>query len=61
MASTTSTLINSANADLTFMNNDMQGVTPPAGPGMFILGATYNGTFRYNISNNSTLGRSLHR
>jgi hypothetical protein len=48
-------LVNSANADLTFKNNNMQGGHPAAlGQGVFILGATYNGTFKYDISNNGT-------
>ena len=44
------------NADLTFKNNDMQGGYAGAlGQGVFILGATYNGTFKYDISNNGTV------
>src|SRR5215207_2280461 len=51
-------LVNNANADLTFKNNDMQGGYVGAGigtQGVFILGATYNGTFKYDISNNGTV------
>ena len=48
-------LVNNANADLTFKNNDMQGGFAGAlGQGVFILGASYNGTFKYDISNNGT-------
>ena len=48
-------LVNSANADLTFTNNDMQGGhNVGLGQGVFILGATYNGTFKYDVSNNGT-------
>jgi hypothetical protein len=49
-------LVNSAVAHLTFKNNDMQGGFAGAlGQGVFILGASFNGTFRYDISNNGTL------
>ena len=49
-------LVNSANATLTFTNNDMQGGHAIGlGQGVFVLGATYNGTFSYNISNNGTV------
>jgi hypothetical protein len=49
-------LVNNANADLTFTNNDMQGgAVNPLGQGVLILGATYNGTFKYDISNNGTV------
>ena len=55
-------LVNSANATLTFMNNDMQGGHAIGlGQGVFILGATYNGTFSYNISNNGSVARSVRR
>ena len=38
------------------MNNDMQGGHAIGlGQGVFILGATYNGTFSYNISNNGSV------
>jgi hypothetical protein len=48
-------LVNNANADLTFKNNNMQGGFAGAlGQGVFILGASYNGTFKYDISNNGT-------
>jgi hypothetical protein len=53
-------LINSANADLTFKFNDMQGGHASAlGQGVYILGATHNGTFKYDISNNGTVADPL--
>ncbi len=49
-------LVNSANATLTFMNNDMQGGHAIGlGQGIFLFGATFNGTFTYDVSNNGTV------
>ncbi|HEY0026260.1 MAG TPA: Ig-like domain-containing protein [Allosphingosinicella sp.] len=48
-------LINNANVDLTFTNNDLDGGhTNSLGQGIFVLGSTFNGSFDYNISNNGT-------
>ena len=52
-------LINSAVFDLTFNNNDINGVagtTGKLGAGVFILGASFNGTLEYDISNNNVQG-----
>jgi Bacterial Ig domain/FG-GAP-like repeat len=50
-------LINNANADLTFANNDLNGGFAGAlGQGLFILGASYNGTFKYDITGNDVQG-----
>jgi hypothetical protein len=50
-------LVNNANADLTFANNDLNGGFAGAlGQGLFILGASYNGTFKYDISGNDVQG-----
>ena len=49
-------LINDANVDLTFNNNDMQGGHAIGlGQGVFVLGANFNGQLRYDISNNGTV------
>ena len=56
-------LINNANVNATITGNELHGNyagTPEGnhpiglGQGIFILGATYNGTFHYNVSNNGT-------
>ncbi len=50
-------LINSAVVDLTFNNNNLSGGNPAKlGGGVFILGATFNGSLEYDISNNTVLG-----
>jgi VCBS repeat-containing protein len=50
-------LVNNANVDLTFNNNDLNGGHPAAlGQGLFILGAAYNGTFKYDITGNDVQG-----
>ena len=48
-------LINNADVDLTFTGNAFAGGHAIGlGQGLFILGATFNGTFNYDISNNGT-------
>src|SRR6185369_4668563 len=48
-------LINNADVDLTFTGNAFAGGHPVGlGQGLFILGANFNGTFNYDISNNGT-------
>ena len=48
-------MINSADVDLTFTGNAFAGGHAVGlGQGLFILGATFNGTFNYDISNNGT-------
>ena len=48
-------LINNADADLTFTGNSFAGGHAVGlGQGLFILGAAFNGTFNYDISNNGT-------
>jgi hypothetical protein len=50
-------LVNDADVDLTFTNNLLHGGYSGFGIGtqaVFILGATYNGIFKYDISNNGT-------
>jgi hypothetical protein len=49
-------LINNAQVDLTFNNNDLNGGTGKLGAGIFILGASFDGTLEYDISNNSVDG-----
>ncbi len=57
-------LINSAVVDLTFNNNDLNGAAGKLGAGVFILGASFNGTLEYDISNNnvqdSNQGGAIH-
>ena len=49
-------LINNADVDLTFTGNDLDGGHAVGlGQGIFVLGATFNGDFKYNISNNGTI------
>src|ERR1043165_6685335 len=48
-------LINNANVDLTFTGNAFAGGHAVGlGQGLFILGANFNGSFNYDISNNGT-------
>ena len=48
-------LINSADVDLTFTGNAFAGGHAVGlGQGLFILGANFNGSFNYDISNNGT-------
>ena len=48
-------LINNADVDLTFTGNAFAGGHAVGlGQGLFILGANFNGTFNYDISNNGT-------
>ena len=48
-------LINNADVDLTFTGNTFAGGHAIGlGQGLFILGAAFNGTFNYDISNNGT-------
>ena len=48
-------LVNTADVDLTFTGNAFAGGHAVGlGQGLFILGAAFNGTFNYDISNNGT-------
>ncbi len=48
-------MINTANVDLTFTGNAFAGGHAVGlGQGLFILGAAFNGTFNYDVSNNGT-------
>jgi len=49
-------LINSAVVDLTFNNNDLIGGPGKLSAGVFILGATFNGSLEYDISGNDVQG-----
>jgi uncharacterized repeat protein (TIGR01451 family) len=48
-------MINTANVDLTFTGNSFAGGHAVGlGQGMLLFGATFNGTFNYDVSNNGT-------
>ena len=53
-------LLGSPTVDLTFSGNSWSGGHPIGlGQGLFILGATFNGAFTYDILNNGTVGSPL--
>ena len=49
-------LINNAVVDLTFNNNDLNGGANKLSAGVFILGASFNGSLEYDISGNNVQG-----
>ena len=49
-------LINNAVVDLTFNNNDIDGDPEKLSAGVFILGASFNGSLEYDISGNNVQG-----
>lgn len=53
-------LINNADVDFTFTGNSFTGGHAVGlGQGLFVLGASFNGSFQYDISNNGTAGAPL--